>query len=251
MIQGDLMFYSILSQISGVISRPIFIIANSLETLPIIFALMLGLVGALAPCQLTGNISAITLYGNRSIQKKIVWRDVISFTLGKIVAFSLLGALVWLLGRGIEQNLTHYFPWLRRFMGPLLILVGLFMLGLFKFKGTIHLFKKTNDYNHESPFGSFMLGFGFSLAFCPTMFVLFFITLMPIVLSSPYGFVLPPLFALGTALPVFLIIFLIWYLDGSGALLKKGRKIGSIIQKVAGYMMVLLGVLDTITYWTL
>lgn len=125
------------------------------------------------------------------------------------------------------------------------------MLGLIKFAGTINLFKKKNDYNHESPFGSFMLGFGFSLAFCPTMFVLFFLTLMPIVLSSPYGFVLPPLFALGTALPVFLVIFLIWYLGGSGALLKKGRKIGSIVQKVAGILMVLLGILDTITYWSL
>lgn len=245
------MFYSMLSQISGVISRPIFIIANNLESLPIIFAFMLGLVGALAPCQLTGNISAITLYGNRSFQKKIVWKDVFSFTLGKIVAFSLLGALVWLLGRGIEQSLTQYFPWLRKFMGPLLIVVGLLMFGLIKVKGTIHLFKKTNDYKQESPFGSFMLGFGFSLAFCPTMFVLFFITLMPIVLASPYGFVLPSIFALGTALPVFLIIFLIWYLGGSGALLKKGRKIGSIIQKVAGLLMVILGVLDTITYWTL
>lgn len=245
------MLYSLLSQISGVLSRPVFIIANSLESWPIIFALLLGLVGALAPCQLTGNISAITLYGNRSVQRKVVWKDVFSFTLGKIIAFSLLGVLVWLLGRGIEQNLTHYFPWLRKFMGPLLIIVGLFMLGIFKIKGTINLFKKQNNQNQGNLFGSFMLGFGFSLAFCPTMFVLYFITLMPIVLSSPYGFMLPPVFAIGTSLPLLFLIFLIWYLGGSGALLKKGRKLGVIVQRVAGIFMLLLGIFDSITYWSL
>lgn len=243
--------YNLLSNISGVLSEPFFNVANSLESWPIVFALILGLVGALAPCQLTGNISAVTLYGNRSIQRKIAWRDVLSFTLGKIAAFSLLGALVWLLGREIEQNLTFYFPWLRKLMGPILIIVGLYMLGLIKWRGTIHLFKSSKEYKHENPFGSFMLGFSFSLAFCPTMFVLFFVTLMPIVLASPYGFVLPSVFALGTAIPLLIFIFIIWYLGGSGAMMKKGRKFGRIIQWIAGVLMLLLGIFDTLTYWTL
>lgn len=243
--------YNLLSKISGVLSEPFFNVANSLESWPIVFALILGLVGALAPCQLTGNISAVTLYGNRSILRKIAWRDVLSFTLGKIVAFSLLGALVWLLGREIEQNLTFYFPWVRKLMGPILIIVGLYMLGLIKWRGTIHLFKSSKEYKHENPFGSFMLGFSFSLAFCPTMFVLFFVTLMPIVLASPYGFVLPSVFALGTAIPLLIFIFIIWYLGGSGAMMKKGRKFGRIIQWIAGGLMLLLGIFDTLTYWTL
>src|SRR5574339_440248 len=102
--------YSILSQFSSLVSKPFSNIAYSLEAWPIVFAFILGLIGALAPCQLTGNISAVTLYGNRSIQKKIAWKDVIFFTFGKVVAFSLLGVLVWLLGREFEQNLTLYFP---------------------------------------------------------------------------------------------------------------------------------------------
>lgn len=248
--KGDAM-YSFMSQISGVLSRPLFEMANNLESLPILFALLLGLVGALAPCQLTGNISAVTLYGNRSIQKKIAWRDVVFFTLGKLAAFSLLGVLVWWLGKGIEHQLTLYFPWLRKMMGPLLIVVGLFMLGLIKIRGTLHLFKVSKQYKHENPFGSFMLGFGFSLAFCPTMFVLFFITLMPIVLSSPYGFILPSVFALGTAIPLLIVIFIIWYLGGSGVIMKKGRTFGLVIQRVAGALMIVLGFLDALTYWSL
>jgi cytochrome c-type biogenesis protein len=243
--------YSILSQFSSFVSKPFFNIAYSLESWPVIFALILGLVGALAPCQLTGNISAVTLYGNRSFQKKIAWKDVIYFTIGKVVAFSLLGVLVWLLGREIEQNLTFYFPWLRKIMGPLLIIVGLFMLGFIKLNGSIKLFKKSKEYKHVNPFGSFMLGFSFSLAFCPTMFILFFVTLMPVVLSSPYGFILPPIFAIGTAIPLLIVIFLIWFFDGSGAILKKSRKYGMIIQRIAGILILTLGIFDSITYWSL
>lgn len=243
--------YNLLSQISAVLSKPFFNMANSLESWPIFFALILGLVGALAPCQLTGNISAVTLYGNRSIQRKIAWKDVTYFTLGKVVAFSLLGVLVWMLGRGFEQNLPLYFPWLWKIMGPLLIFVGLFMLGVIKLKGSFNLLKFSKEYKHESPFASFMLGLSFSLAFCPTMFVLFFVTLMPVVLASPYGFILPPTFALGTAIPLLVVIFVIWYLGGSGVIMKKGRKLGMFIQRIAGVLMLLLGIFDTVTYWSL
>jgi cytochrome c-type biogenesis protein len=240
-----------MSQFSTFVSKPFFIIANNLESWPIIFALLLGIVGALAPCQLTGNISALTLYGNRSFQQKIVWKDIIFFTLGKVAAFSILGGLVWILGREIQDSLLSYFPWIRKIMGPLLIIVGLYMLGLIKLKGTINLFKGSNKYKRETPLGSFMLGFSFSLAFCPTMFILFFITLMPIVLSSSYGFILPSVFALGTALPLILFILIIWYLGGEGVLMKKGRKFGISIQRVSGILIILLGIFDTLTYWSL
>ncbi len=243
--------YSLLSKISSFLSEPFFNMANSLESWPIVFALILGLVGALAPCQLTGNISAITLYGNSSVQKKIVWKDVLSFTLGKVVAFSLLGGLVWALGKGIEQNLIIYFPWMRKIMGPVLIIVGLYMVGFIKLKRTVNLFKWSKEYKRENRFGSFMLGFSFSLAFCPTMFILFFVTLMPVVLSSPYGVILPSIFAFGTALPLLIFIFIIWYLGGSGVLMKKGRKFGTIFQRIAGIFMLILGIFDTLTYWSL
>ncbi|MDN3020130.1 sulfite exporter TauE/SafE family protein [Paenibacillus sp. BSR1-1] len=159
--------------------------------------------------------------------------------------------LVWLLGKGIEQNLVSYFPWLRKMMGPLLIAVGLFMIGVIKLNGTFHLFKGPKEYKHENLLGSFMLGFSFSLAFCPTMFVLFFVTLMPVALSSPYGFILPPIFALGTAIPLLIVIAIIWFLGGSGVLMKKSRKFGTMVGRLAGILMLLLGIFDTITYWSI
>lgn len=128
------MMYNFFSQLSVWLSRPFLTMAHSFETMPIIFAFVLGLVGALAPCQLTGNFSAIMLYGNQSLQKNIQWKNVFSFILGKIIAFSALGLLIWLVGNQMEQRLTLYFPWLRKIVGPLFVLVGIFMLGFFKIK---------------------------------------------------------------------------------------------------------------------
>lgn len=114
--------YIFISKISSWLSQPFFNMANALEGFPIVFAFVLGIVGALAPCQFVANVSAVTLYGNRSLQRKIVWKDILGFIFGKIVAFSFLGILIWILGREIEQTLTMYFPWIRKLMGPLLII---------------------------------------------------------------------------------------------------------------------------------
>ena len=149
--------YIFISKISSWLSQPFLNMANSLEGFPIALALVLGIVGALAPCQFVANISAVTLYGNRSLQSRIVWKDILGFILGKVVAFSLLGVLICFLGRDIEQTLTIYFPWIRKLMGLLLIIVGLVMLGAVKLKGTFRLVKQAEDKHLERPFASFIL----------------------------------------------------------------------------------------------
>ncbi|WP_102346708.1 urease accessory protein UreH domain-containing protein [Bacillus sp. Marseille-P3661] len=241
--------YAILSQISNFLSQPLIKLAYGFEGIPILAALFLGLVGALAPCQFTGNLGAITIYSNRSLQDKVAWSDVIWFTLGKMVVFSGLGFIVWLLGKEFQDYLTLIFPWIRKAIGPILMLIGVFMLGIIKMNWTLTL-GNIPERLKVGRTGAFFMGAGFSLGFCPTMFILFFVTLMPIVLSTSFGAILPSIFAIGTSLPIIIAIFLIWYFDMSGsAMKKKGRKIGTIIQRTAGVFMIVLGILDTIAYW--
>jgi cytochrome c-type biogenesis protein len=57
------------------------------------------------------------------------------------------------------------------------------------------------------------------------MFVLFFVSLMPIALSSSYCFVLPTFFAVGTSIPVLIGVFLLFYLELAGKIYKKGEKL--------------------------
>lgn len=224
---------------------PLMDVANATKSIPLLFAFLLGIVGTLAPCQLTGNISAITLYGNQSLQKGHAWKHILLFILGKIIAFTTLGLLVWFLGKEIQQILTLYFPWLRKIIGPLLILMGLMLAGIIKGRSffSIKFIRKQNEV------GSFLLGFFFSLAFCPTMFVLFFGTLIPLSFSYNYGYLFPTFFSIGTVLPIVILLFIISYLGLNGALLKKSRKIGKTIQLIAGILLILVGLYDTTLYW--
>ncbi|PXW90462.1 cytochrome c biogenesis protein CcdA [Pseudogracilibacillus auburnensis] len=243
------MLYDLFNQISSTLIGPIMDIANGLEHLPFLFAFFLGVVGAVAPCQLTSNVSAITIYGNISLVDKVPWLHVLFFVLGKIVVFSVLGIVIWLLGKEAYSTLSQIMPILRKMIGPLLIIIGLFMIGLFKWKKTWRIFNLPTKVFKDSYMGSFLMGVSFTLAFCPTMFVLFLLTLMPIVLITPYGVVLPAVFGVGTSLPLLIVIFLIWYFGASGAILKRSKKIGAITQKIAGVLLMIIGILDTLTYW--
>ena len=140
---------------------PLIDVANATKSVPLLFAFLLGIVGTLAPCQLTGNISAITLYGNQSLQKGHTWKHILLFILGKVIAFTTLGLLVWLLGKEIQQTLTLYFPWLRKPIGPLLIIIGLILSDIIRgrnFFSTLFPIKFIRKQNEVS---SFYLVFSF------------------------------------------------------------------------------------------
>ncbi|WP_255309561.1 urease accessory protein UreH domain-containing protein [Bacillus wiedmannii] len=241
--------FSTISEWSYQLMSPLMDVANATKSVPLLFAFLLGIVGTLAPCQLTGNISTITLYGNQSLQKGHAWKHILLFISGKIIAFTTLGLLVWVLGKEIQQILTLYFPWLRKMIGPLLILMGLMLSGIIKGSNFFSTIFPIKFIRKQSEVSSFLLGFFFSLAFCPTMFVLFFGTLIPLSLSSNYGYLFPTFFSIGTALPIVVLMFIIFYLGLNGALLKKSRKIGKNIQRIAGVLLILIGLYDTALYW--
>ncbi|WP_019156239.1 urease accessory protein UreH domain-containing protein [Robertmurraya massiliosenegalensis] len=242
--------YQFFSEISNLLSKPLINIGLQTMSVPILSAFILGIVGAVSPCQFTGNLGAITVYGNQSLQKSVAWKGVFYFILGKIVVFSGLGLLIWFVGNELKETLMLYFPWIRRVVGPILIIIGLFMLGLVKFTRVISFSIFREKFERKGSLGAFLIGVSFTLGFCPTMFTLFFVTLMPMATAVSYGAILPVFFALGTSLPVVLAIFLIWYFELGGTFVKKsGRRIGHVVQKLAGILLLVLGVLDTLTYW--
>lgn len=241
--------YSLLSQISQTLTQPISDFLNSFEHSPMVIALLLGLIGAFAPCQLTGNISAITLYGHRTIQIDNHWGEILAFISGKVVVYSTLGLLAWFFGHSFESRITEYFPIIRKTIGPLLIVTGLVLLGIMKLRFLNRISTSIPSNIKDGKLGSFFLGASFAIAFCPTMFVLFFVWLMPTVISTSYGIVLPVIFGIATSIPLIILLGLICYFDVKGLIMKKSIKIGRVIQKIAGIVLIILGILDLATYW--
>jgi cytochrome c-type biogenesis protein len=239
--------YNLLNTFSNFVTQPFLNWFHQMENVSIAAALILGFVGSLVPCQLTANGSALMIYGNSSLRRGVLWSHIFLFLLGKMVVFSVLGLVVWLVGSQIEQTLTLFFPWFRKLTGPLLILVGMFLLGFIKWKKGVS-FGEIPSKLFKGKMGSFFMGVSFSLGFCPTMFVLFFVTLMPLTLSVPYGFILPSVFAIGTTIPLLVIIFIIWFLEIDKTIMAKSKKVGNVIQKIAGIVLILIGIMDTIVY---
>ncbi|WP_391201555.1 sulfite exporter TauE/SafE family protein [Psychrobacillus sp. L4] len=240
--------YSLMSKISQTISEPVTVFLHTFEHNPIVVALLLGLIGAVAPCQLTGNMSAITFYGNRTIQMKSNWGEIVAFIAGKVVVFSLIGFLAWIFGQSFETKMTEYFPIFRQLVGPLMIITGLVLIGVLKLGFLNRLTMRIPLVLKEGKFGSFMLGASFSLAFCPTMFVLFFVWLMPTVVTTSYGFILPAVFGIATSIPLILLFIFLWFLDVKRLIIKRSMKVGRIVQRSAGVILILIGIFDTITY---
>src|SRR5207245_2721791 len=92
-------------------------------------ALFFGFAGSVAPCQISANIGAITYFGNRQAQARLAWTELALYLLGKIVVFSLFGLLFWAFGKEISRGSIPFFVYARKFLGPLLIVMGLFLIG--------------------------------------------------------------------------------------------------------------------------
>lgn len=96
----------------------------------------------------------------------------------------------------------------------------------------------------------FFLGVVYSLAFCPTLFWLFFGIVIPLGVSTHGGIILPGIFAIGTAIPLLVITFFLAYGIGTTNLFTRNvPRINAILQKVVGVIFILAGLNDFIAYW--
>jgi len=244
-------WYLLLSQASAVLSLPLKGITEQVQ-LPIFAVLLIGLVGALSPCQLTTNLSAIAYVSRRPGEGR-VWAEALAYTAGKIVIYSLFGGAVIVLGLTLEQSAIPIVVFARKIVGPLMIVIGFGLMGMIRLRGSAGagLYRKFRGQVPERGVaGAFLLGAVFSFLFCPTLFWLFFGLMLPMALTSTGGWVFPGLFALGTALPFLMVAGLLSAgTDPSRRLMEQSKLYHGKITKVSGAILILAGVNDTLTYW--
>jgi len=183
---------------------------------PILTAFLLGLMTAISPCPLATNITAIGFISKDIENRKRVFVNGLIYTLGRAFTYTALG-LAFFFGAGkfhlsgfLQQNGE-------KIIGPLLIVIGLFMLGILtvKLPGLSKLSDKIGSKSGQSPWGAFLLGVVFALAFCPYSGVLYFGMLIPMTIASVSGLYLPLVFAVATGIPVILFAWLIAFSIGS------------------------------------
>lgn len=213
--------------------------------IPILSAFLLGLMTAVSPCPLATNITATAYISKNITNKKKVLLSGVIYSLGRAFSYTAVGLLLYFgaskfkIASFLNQNGE-------KFLGPLLIIIGLIMLNIIRlnFLGKSNFQERFSEkFRDKGLLGSFLIGIVFALAFCPYSGALYFGMLIPITIASAKGLYLPIIFAIGTGLPVILFTYLLAFTTGKiGIFYTKISKIEKIMRYIAGIVFILTGI---------
>lgn len=209
---------------------------------PVWTAFLLGLLTALSPCPLATNIAAIGFIGKDIENRKRIFRNGLLYTLGRILSYTLLGVVLILILKegsnmfGIQKTIG---VWGELVLGPLLFVIGLFMLlgdrlnlPQFGFQGNAEGLARKGGW-----------GALFALAFCPTSGVFYFGMLIPMSATATAGYLLPVVFAIATAIPVLVVAWILAFsVQQLGSFYGKMQKVQKWMNRIVGVLFIVVGI---------
>lgn len=215
--------------------------------MPVLSAFLLGLLTAISPCPMATNITAVAFISKGIESRGRVFVCGILYSLGRVVAYSLLGAiLIYIIRKGadtfdIQQSISEYGE---KILGPALLVIGVLMIvseyvdlgGKFGFQGGDWA-EKLSGY-----VGSFILGVLFAMAFCPSSGLFYFGMLIPMSSTADGGYLLPVVYSIGTALPVLIVSWVLAYsVQSLGKFLGKMKIFQKWFNRIVAVLFVLVG----------
>lgn len=212
-------------------------------------AFWLGILTSISPCPLATNIAAIS-YVSRSLGQS--WKTIASsllYIVGRVLAYSVLGALVvasLLSAPGVAVGLQKY---LNLFLGPLLIIVGMILLGLIELPMTSGqgMQRLREKFEKLGLVGAGLLGLLFALSFCPVSAALFFGSLIPLAVKNDSSVFLPALYGIGTGVPVLVFgILLVFGKQSFSAFFKKVTGAEIWLRRITGGSILAVGIYITV-----
>ena len=207
-------------------------------------AFILGLMTAISPCPLATNISAIGFISRDIENRRRVFLKGLVYTLGRAVSYTGLGIILFLGASKMHVSMLFQ-GWGEKLLGPVLILIGVFMLDFIKirFPGFSGLTEKMGEHSKRSYWGTLFLGMIFAMAFCPYSGVLYFAMLIPMSIGSASGLYLPVIFAIATGLPVIVFAWLLAYAVGNVGKLYDRIKLFEVwFRRVVAVLFILAGI---------
>jgi len=220
------------------------------STTPVLTAFLLGLLTAISPCPLATNIAAIGYISKDIENRSRVFLNGLFYTLGRIIAYTMLGLVLIVIIRqgvsmfGVQKSIG---AWGEMLLGPALIVIGLLMLLSQKLNLPKIGFSGRNaeGLKKHGGWGAFLLGILFAMAFCPTSGMFYFGMLIPMSATATFGYLLPSVFAVATALPVLIIAWLLAFsMSEVGKFYGLMKDIERWITIIVGMIFVLIGIYE-------
>ena len=222
------------------------LLTNMLDnsTMPWLTALLLGLMTAISPCPLATNITAIGFISKDIENRNRVFFNGLFYTLGRAITYTGLALIIFL---GVDQlKFSGFFQrYGEKFIGPLMLIIGLLMLDVFKIKfpAFSRLTSGMQNKQRWNYFDAVLLGLVFALAFCPYSGVLYFGMLVPMTVTSASGLYLPLVFAIATGIPVIIIAWLLAYtVSGVGNVYNKMKTFELWFRRVIAVLFIAVGI---------
>lgn len=214
-------------------------------------ALWLGILTAVSPCPLTTNIAAMSFISKRLGSTGDVLLLGALYTLGRVLAYTVLGMVV-VLGLVSTPGLSTFLQnYANKVLGPVMILVGMLLLEMISLYSSLSLGgeKLQERAQGGKPIWAAIMGFVFALSFCPPSAALFFGSVVP--LSMKYGskIAIPLVYGLGTGLPV--LVFAVAIAKSAQALASTFERVRSFeywARRVTGSVFILAGIYLSLVY---
>lgn len=202
-----------------------------------------GVLSFLSPCVLPlvpsylGFVTGFT-FDEMTDRRRIAMLHATLFVLGFTLVFMLFGATATVLGRVLK----YYQVWFQRVGGVLIVLFGLYCLGLLKLRfldqdARLHLDRKPVGY-----LGSVLVGMAFAAGWTPCIGPILgaILSLAATEASLPRGMLLLGSYSLGLAVPFLLAAFAV---ETFLAAFQRFRKHLRWVQRVSGALLVVVGLL--------
>ena len=214
-------------------------------------ALWFGILTSVSPCPLATNITAISFVGRRTGSSAGVLLSGLLYTLGRAVVYVVIAVLlVTSLLSAPTVSLTLQ-VWMNKLLGPILILVGMVMLGLIRvrFRGRGMSEKLQGRVERWGLMGALALGILFALSFCPVSATLYFGSLLPLAVKHESGVLLPLVYGIGTAVPVVVFaVVLAFSARWLGKLFERVTQVERWMRAVTGVVFVGVGIYMSLIY---
>lgn len=182
-------------------------------------AAWLGILTSISPCPLATNVAAVSFLARRLDSSRRAMLGVISYAAGRAAAYATIGLLVaWGVAAAPATSRLLQAA-LEPVIGPLLIVVGLVLLGVIPLSVNFGPAKPgaTEGLANRGLPGAFLLGVLFAITFCPTSAALFFGSLLPLSLTAPSQLPLFVVYGLATAVPVAVVALAVLFGAQAGA----------------------------------
>jgi cytochrome c-type biogenesis protein len=212
-------------------------------------ALGLGFLTAISPCPLATNIAAISFLARKAGDPRRALLAGLAYTLGRALVYVVLGAVLAGGLLSIPAVANFLAVHVNAVLGPLLILVAVFLLRLVEMTWSLGGDGSTMQRWGERGgiVAAFGLGVLFALAFCPTSAALFFGALVPLAVNEGEALLLPAAYGLTTALPVLVFaIVVVVAAQAAGRIFQRLSSIETGMRWATGAVFLAVGLYYTI-----